>query len=90
MQIANAVSSMPQFDVPEQLTQSIMAAVATQPARSLGANLALPIAVIGGALACTVLPFDSIEGLLSTAVGVIALFGVQLVLKSAKTEEVVA
>ena len=84
------VSATPQFDVPEALTQSVMSAVAAQPRRQLANTLIVPVGVVAMAAMCTVMPVDSIEGLVSTGVGLLGLFGVYLLVKSAPAEDVIA
>jgi hypothetical protein len=81
------VGAMPQFDVSEALTQNIMTAVSAQPRRHLASSLMMPVGVVALAACCTVLPFDTLEGLLSSAVGMFGLYFVYLVLKAAPHEE---
>lgn len=84
------VSAMPQFDVSEALTQQILAAVDKQPKRNLAHALLAPLAVAAAAVCCTLMPIDTLEGLLSTAVGFGGLYLIRLVVKSAPHEELVA
>jgi hypothetical protein len=84
------VNAMPQFDVSEALTQQILSAVEAQPRRHFAAGLLAPLAVGAGAICLTLMPIDTAEGLLSTAVAVAGLYLIRLVVKSAPHEESVA
>lgn len=89
-QLVRMVADLPQFDVPEQLTQRIMSSVESEAARNKSmatSGLLAPIAVVAGVAMCTVLPMDSWEGMLSTGISFGALYLVQLLIRSAKTEE---
>ncbi len=68
-------AALPQFDVPEALTQQILAAVETERKmpRMSQYPLVLPLSIIGAAALLTVLPFDSLEGMLSWGIGLAAM-----------------
>jgi anti-sigma factor RsiW len=83
------VSSMPQFDVSEALTQKIMNSVEAQPKRHLVSSLWVPLSVVAVAASVTVVPLDTLEGLLSTALGGVGLYAVYLLIKGAPAEEMV-
>lgn len=88
-EIAAMVKGMPQFDVPEQLTQRILTSVAEQPARRWQhTNFLTPAAVAATALMSVALPFDTVEGMASMVLCVFALYVIHLVIKSAPTEEI--
>src|SRR5437868_6164849 len=58
------VAELPQFDVPERLTQNIMVAVEDESRRPLFGHygLLLPLGVACLAVSFTLLPLDSVEG----------------------------
>lgn len=90
-EIVSMVGVLPQFDVSEALTQNILTAVAEQPRkRVVPTNLLTPVALVAAAVCCTVLPIDSLEGFLACGVGMIGLYVVYLLVKSAPAEEVVS
>ena len=83
--IIETMASLPQFDVSEKLTQSILQSVyLSQPKK---ADLLLPIGAAAGVVFFALLPFDSIQGWLSWGVGLIGLCGLQVLLKSAERTE---
>lgn len=74
-QLMDLASQMPQFDVPEALTQRILNAVDLE--KNVSAR-AVPIyvwpsAALLGGLCLTALPYESVEGVVSWAVGIAAL-----------------
>lgn len=88
--LIGAIRVMPQFDVPEHLTQRILANVDSQTRHQATNALLVPAVVAAGALAVTVAPLDSIEGFAASAVCIVLMFVVHQLLKTANTEEVVA
>lgn len=84
------VNAMPQFDVSEGLTQRILAEVQGQPRRHFAGALLAPLAVAAAAVTCAWMPLDTVEGLLSTAVGIAGLYFIRVVVKAAPHEELVA
>lgn len=87
--IAESASMMPQFDVPEQLTQSILGSIATQPSpgTTLHQALAFPVGLGCLAVSVSLLPFDTAEGLASTALCIVALSLVYLFIRSGGDSE---
>mgnify|MGYP000585238808 CR=1 FL=1 len=88
--IVMMVDAMPQFDVSEQLTQRILTSLPRQSPSMISSTFLIPAAVVGAAALGAVMPFESIEGLASSAVSLLALFMIHLLIKSARTEEMVA
>lgn len=88
--ISMMVGSMPQFDVSEQLTQKILTSLPAQSPTLLNSTFLIPVAVVGAAALGAVMPFESLEGLASSAVSLLALFMIHLMIKSAPTEEMAA
>ncbi len=85
-------SGLPQFDVSEHLTQSIMATVAAERKLPLATNfgLMLPLGVFCAAGLVAVFPIDTVEGILSTALSLVGVYAVKLMICGDKTEELVA
>ena len=88
-EISAAAKYTPQFDVPEQLTQQIMAGVEQEARRPalLHAALLVPVVAVCLVGACTIAPVDSLEGMLSTALGLVVLAAANLLIHAAKQEE---
>lgn len=87
--IAAFSAALPQFDVSEQLTQSIMANVAKEAKHRLSPSqvLLVPVAVVCVAAGLTVMPIDSLEGMLSTALSLVVLAALRSLFLAAKTDE---
>ncbi len=88
--IAMMVGSMPQFDVSEQLTQKILTSLPAQSPSLINSTFLIPIVVVGAAALGAVVPFESLEGLASSAVSLLALFMIHLMIKSAPIEGMAA
>jgi hypothetical protein len=84
--IIHTMSSLPQFDVSEKLTQSILQAVQVE-GQSRTTDLLLPIGSAAALVFFALVPFDSIQGWLSWGMGLIGLCGLQVLLKSAERSE---
>lgn len=84
--------SLPMFDVPEQLTQRVLQSIeAERKLPLLGQyNLLVPVAVVGIASVVAVFPMDTLEGFLSTAIGLGGLFLVKLLITGVKSEELLS
>ena len=82
-------AQLPQFDVSEQITQNIMAAVGSERRTPAAGHygLLIPVGVACIAAAITVLPVDSWEGLASTAVGVVGLVLLKMLISNVQPEE---
>ena len=82
-------AQLPQFDVSEQITQNIMAAVESERSMPVAGHygLLLPVGVACIAAAITVLPLDSWEGLASTAIGVVGLVLLKMLISKGQPEE---
>jgi hypothetical protein len=90
--LESAAKSMPQFDVPERLTQNIMAAVQAEPVPDNGR---MPFSMLSGfaALAAALLvwtSFDTGIGWASWAVSVIVLWLFKLLFESGDAQEPLA
>jgi hypothetical protein len=88
-ELKDVAKALPQYDVPERVTQNILAAVELESKRPLLGhyNLLVPVGVACGAISLTLLPVDTLEGFGATAIAVAALFLVQLFLRSDKSED---
>lgn len=83
--IIESMSSFPQFDVSEKLTQNILQAIQATPAKT--GDLLLPIGMAAAVVFFALLPFDSLQGWLSWGMGLVGLCGLQALLKSAERTE---
>ena len=90
--VAYAASVLPQFDVPEQVTQNIMNAVEQAATRPLLGHygLMLPLGIACAAMSVVLVPFDTIEGLGATAVAGGIMYLIQVFIKGDKVQETVA
>lgn len=86
-EIVSMVGALPQFDVSEALTQNVLAAVAAQPRKQAAPNLMTPVALVAVAACFIVHPIDSLEGFLAGGIGMIGLYVIYLLVKSAPVEE---
>lgn len=85
--ISLLVAAMPQFDVSEQLTQRILTAIPRQSPSLINSSFLLPLAVVSVAVLGSALPFESVEGIASSAVSLFAMFAIHWLIKSAPTED---
>ena len=88
-------AQLPQFDVSEKITQNIMAAVEAErrlPAVTGQLGLLIPVSVAAVAGLVTLIPIDTMEGVLSTVISLAGLVVVKLLISGAKltSDEVVA
>src|SRR5262249_4458162 len=74
--IAKLTAEMPQFDVPESLTQRILKGVEGERARGTGEfSYFLPLSILCVAVVCLTMPLESAEGTISWAIGLGGLLG---------------
>jgi len=78
--------TLPQFDVSEGLTQRILDSVGKQATPGLETSL-LPIGLVAAVAAFVLVPVDSLQGLYGWGAGILGLWALQLLMKSASTSE---
>lgn len=91
-ELTSLSADMPQFDVSEKLTQSILQAVESQRKVSVTGQygLLIPVAAICVTGLLAVFPMETVEGMISTAIGLAGVLLVKMVISGAKTEDLVA
>jgi len=91
-EIESVAASLPQYDVSEALTQSIMRAVEAEPSYSTGRESAITVGTIL-ALAMSVLfvieAHESVGGILSWIVGLAVMYSISLLVSSSPEAETV-
>lgn len=88
-QILELAAGLPQFDVPEALTQKILSQLEAEKRNvvSLDSLPSLPLGVMGMFLLLLVLPFENLQGLLSWSIGFAGLGLFNLLVSSASASE---
>lgn len=88
-EITNLAMSLPQFDIPEALTQSILRSVNNE--RKLSSSFEriswVPLSVVALLSIVLTMPLDSWSGLLSWFIGFAGVYGLKILLNSANTQE---
>jgi hypothetical protein len=86
--IAKMTAELPQFDVPESLTQNILRSVEGLRGEGRGSEYSyfLPLSILCVAVVCLTMPLESAEGTASWAIGLTGLLAFQLLLKGAGSE----
>ncbi len=87
--IIEMASSLPQFDVSEGLTQKILEKVEKQSTPGIETSL-LPIGVFAAFLYFILLPFDSLQSVLGWGASLVGLFGLQMLMQSANSQETIS
>jgi hypothetical protein len=86
LELIQLAESLPQFDVSEGLTQRILGSVEKQSTPGLESSL-LPLGVVAAVAAFVLVPVDSLQGLYGWGAGILGLWCLQLLMKSAATNE---
>lgn len=84
--LAQLAGALPQFDVSEGLTQKILSAVERESTPGIEIPL-LPLGIVASLAFFTLVPFDSLQSLYGWGAGVLGLFALQFLIKTANANE---
>lgn len=87
--IMQLAKTLPQFDVPQALTQRIMQSVDTASSSMIGIEniFLLPLSLISAAIFITATPVDSLEGIISWCLGIFGLLLLKLLLSDSQPQK---
>ncbi len=89
-EITTVAASMPQFDVPESLTQNILKAVEAEPAHQGVFSQVNAVQILIAAAMCAFMMFEAAEdinGLISWAIGLGIVYSISLLVRSNREVE---